>query len=457
MNLIPQFLQSPKQARITINHRYPNDQIKRIQLKLPLASKVDNACELFGASSHHYQLNPPIALCEIEKWQKRNNAKLPDDFVVFLTQIGNGGAGPYYGIERFEDSENRYDQVPGLPSLLSPNMSEQAWQAMSYIDDDCSDEEFDQRENLIHQGLFYLGTCGCEYDLLLVITGEFSGRVIYTHHWCDSDKPYFFAYEMSFLDWYERWLDEVIQEFNTSWFGHKMGGDEPTLLAAYLNAQTDNDRIEAICGLNKLPSLSTTGLETIEQIIKDGNEIIYPYALKILAQFAADRTINYLLVDLNSDNVEKISQATEIVYFNHKANLLPFYQALMVVLANSTDNGTVRFIGYVLDEMNKVEVEDFAHLFNHENGHLATTAIYAASKDQALSQKIGMFFGSVASDNDDVALISIQAVAQTKQFYEEALPFLKQAWQRFPPEKNEYIRNNIRSYLRNVNSPIRFE
>lgn len=117
----------------------------------------------------------------------------------------------------------------------------------------------------------------------------------------------------------------------------------------------------------------------------------------------------------------------------------------------------MRFIGYALDEMNKVEVEDFTHLFNHKNRHLAATAIYAASKDQALSQKIGMFFGPVASDNDDVALISIQAVAQTKQFYEEALPFLKQAWQRFPPEKNEYIRNNIRSYLRNVNSPICFE
>ncbi|PHM65188.1 hypothetical protein Xsto_02337 [Xenorhabdus stockiae] len=157
---------------------------------------------------------------------------------------------------------------------------------MSQIDDDCSDEEFDERVHLIHQGVFYLGTCGCEYDLLWVITGKYAGRILYTHHWCDSDKSYFFSYEKSFLDWYERWLDEVIQEYNTSWFGHNMGGSEETLLVSYQNMQTDEERIQVIKSFYKLPTLSEQGADILEGIVEQGHNDVYPYVLKILNNFS---------------------------------------------------------------------------------------------------------------------------------------------------------------------------
>ena len=40
-----------------------------------------------------------------------------------------------------------------------------------------------------------------------MIEGEFRGRIVNLDF--DLDKPVF-AFESNFLDWYERWLDEVI-------------------------------------------------------------------------------------------------------------------------------------------------------------------------------------------------------------------------------------------------------
>ncbi|WP_340608251.1 SMI1/KNR4 family protein [Xenorhabdus bharatensis] len=460
MGFISNFFQkqpsTPVQARLEINRTYPNDQVKRVRLKLPLALKVDKKFELFAADRHKYELNPPIEMTEIHKWQKRTGAQLPEDFILFLTQIGNGGAGPYYGIARFEDSESRYDQTAALPSILSPTMSDQEWQAISQIDDDCSDEEYDERYNLLHQGVFYLGTCGCEYDLLLVITGEYAGRILYTHHWCDSEKPYFFSYEKNFLDWYERWLDEVIQEYNTGWFGHCLGGDEDTLLASYQNVQTNEERIQVIKGFHKLPMLSEKGADILERIVQQEHNDVYPYALKTLAQFAPERTTCYLLDDLKNDDNNIVSQAAGIVFFHHKANLKLFQQQLLETLAKSTDINTVRFIGYILKELNAVEVEQFMHLFSCADKDLASTAIYAASNDALLNQKIALFFEVMVSDDERVALIAIQTLAKTRQHYEEALPFLEQAWFKYPTEKNEYIRSNITSYLRDIGTSVQF-
>ncbi|KQC30803.1 hypothetical protein AAY42_13605 [Flagellimonas eckloniae] len=67
-----------------------------------------------------------------------------------------------------------------------------------------------------------LGAQGCAFLHGLVITGSFKVRVINFEKSAEL-KP-LFAHENNFLDWYERWLDEVITGkliSNTpSWFGY---------------------------------------------------------------------------------------------------------------------------------------------------------------------------------------------------------------------------------------------
>jgi hypothetical protein len=67
----------------------------------------------------------------------------------------------------------------------------------------------------------------------LVVTGPHTGRVVNFDQECSG--PPVFAFELDFLGWYERWLDEVIDgdlfQKGPSWFGYTRGGPESELLA----------------------------------------------------------------------------------------------------------------------------------------------------------------------------------------------------------------------------------
>ena len=77
---------------------------ERIAAVLDQAHRIDQKCELFGASKHQYRLNPPIDETVVRAVEERYNFRFPEDYVCFITKIANGGAGPDYGIMPFEES-----------------------------------------------------------------------------------------------------------------------------------------------------------------------------------------------------------------------------------------------------------------------------------------------------------------------------------------------------------------
>jgi len=56
------------------------------------------------------------------------------------------------------------------------------------------------------------------------------------------------VYETNFLDWYERWLDEIIAGYDISWFGTKLPGEEKALIEAYQSTNSDEEKLEARYG-----------------------------------------------------------------------------------------------------------------------------------------------------------------------------------------------------------------
>jgi len=53
---------------------------------------------VFGSEEHRYQIRPTLSIRAIQAFEHQHKITLPEDYRYFLHHIGNGGAGPYYGV-----------------------------------------------------------------------------------------------------------------------------------------------------------------------------------------------------------------------------------------------------------------------------------------------------------------------------------------------------------------------
>ena len=63
--------------------------------------RTDRKRRVFGSAEHDYKLNPPVSVSAIEAFEKEHGVTRPEDYRYFITEIGSGGAGPYYGLFPF--------------------------------------------------------------------------------------------------------------------------------------------------------------------------------------------------------------------------------------------------------------------------------------------------------------------------------------------------------------------
>lgn len=200
---------------------FKREEIERI---LVCARTVDKKCELFGASTHKYKLNPPISASFVRSIEEKYGFTLPEDYFQFITEVGDGGVGPDYGIQSFitlltegADSyskrywqEYRYSLVkPFVPRpMLADEVEEFAIATKEAYERNPNHyyicEEDDETKFCDTAGFYTLGTHGCQWDFGLIITGEKRGQVFDT----DNEGAYGFVAN-SFTEFYQRWLDRL--------------------------------------------------------------------------------------------------------------------------------------------------------------------------------------------------------------------------------------------------------
>ncbi|WP_318310743.1 SMI1/KNR4 family protein [Flagellimonas crocea] len=213
------------------------DQIQQIKQKLKLAKEKDANRQVFGAGSHKYELNPPLNIEIVEAFEKIFQIQLPECYRAFVLNVGNGGssylksgAGPFFGIYPLGQSLDDliYHDVEKHLSgdcKLYPSITEAQWEELIDFminDEDIPDEEFDKLNGSLYAGLLPLGSQGCTYIHALVLNGPHQGMVVNLDR--GGDTPPTFSKDKNFLDWYERWLDEIISgkliRTSPSWFGY---------------------------------------------------------------------------------------------------------------------------------------------------------------------------------------------------------------------------------------------
>lgn len=69
-----------------------------IRLALAELAAADPRHKRFGAAAHRYRLRPPLSEARLAELEAGAGVHLPADYRDFLLELGDGGAGPYFGL-----------------------------------------------------------------------------------------------------------------------------------------------------------------------------------------------------------------------------------------------------------------------------------------------------------------------------------------------------------------------
>ena len=365
-------------------------------------------------------------------------------------------AGPYYGLSAFgtqvDDLLYEGSEIYlKAPCALSPDMTQEEWETLSApleLDDFEDDEEegyvievednyFAERAK-VFGGLLPLGSQGCTYYHALVLNGKYAGRVVNVD--LDLAQPKF-TFETNFLDWYERYLDEVISgqlmDDSPTWFGYYRGEPAEVLLNEYeqtTDRKTQTDCLEGV--YHKKPPLESALLGKIEKLIALNNED-RDFLIEILSQSSYERAKPYLQT-LVTEKPKKVFQFVWWYAQDHCADWVP---AVKELLPTINDEEMFNFATYLLTEATDNFEEDILPFTNNVNPRIRLTAYYTLGKSQKKEQYLDTFIKGLQETDNDVLRTVIQAISGVKD--ERLLPYYKQIAKRFS-EDEDYILSNLK-------------
>ena len=435
------------------------EQLLRIQQKLAQAKAADKNLEVFGADAHQYHLNPPVSEAEVLAFEKKYGVQLPECYRAFMLTIGDAKAkksdfiaGPYFGLYAFGTSVDSllYEKIETYlkaPCNLSPDMTQEEWETLSdpllfseEEEEEDEDKYFAERAK-VFGGLLPLGTQGCTYEHALVLNGKYAGRVVNVD--LDLAQPKF-AFEANFLDWYERYLDEVISgqllDDRPTWFGYHRGEPAEVLLNEYehtTNRKTQTDCLEGV--YHKKPPLEPALLDKIEKLIALNNED-RDFLIEILSQSSYERAKPYLQ-DLVNKDPKKVFQ---FVWWYAKDHCADWVSVVKELLPTITDERTFDFATYLLTGGDDNFEEVILPFTDNENHQIRSTAYYTLGKSKKKEQYLDTFIKGLQETDTGVLCTVMQALSEVTD--ERLLPYYKAIAKRFPEEK-DYILSNLEHRL----------
>ena len=435
------------------------EQLHRIQQKLAQAKAADKNLEVFGADAHQYHLNPPVSEVEVLAFEKKYGVQLPECYRAFMLTIGDAKAkksdfiaGPYFGLYAFGTSVDSllYEKIETYlkaPCNLSPDMTQEEWETLSdpllpseEEEEDDDDKYFAERAK-VFGGLLPLGSQGCTYEHALLLNGKYAGRVVNVD--LDLAQPKF-AFEANFLDWYERYLDEVISgqllDDRPTWFGYHRGEPAEVLLNEYehtTDRKTQTDCLEGV--YHKKPPLEPALLDKIEKLIALNNDD-RAFLIEILSQSSYERAKPYLQ-DLVTKDPKKVFQ---FVWWYAKDHCAEWVSVVKELLPTITDERTFDFATYLLTEGDDNFEEVILPFTDNENPQIRSTAYYTLGKSKKKEQYLDTFIKGLQETDTGVLCTVMQALSGVED--KRLLPYYKAIAKRFPEEK-DYVLSNLEHRL----------
>ena len=331
-------------------------QIKRIKEKFNQAKEADREFKVFGASEHKYQLGRVVTEKEVLAFEKKYDVNLPVCYRAFITEFCGISAieptedrnsfipAPFYGLfsfnHLFDAFEGVYDYQKYIQkeAYISPCM--RWWSEWNGFENEDMDEFL--------YGLLLIGQEDIEgYYVYLILNGKYKGRVVYSDLYSISH----FCYEDNFLDWYERWLDEVIQGNILQNFAYHIIGDEEELLNKLNDTEDECTQLQLLDSFDKFKSLKKSSLTQLSNYFNSKNKDIYYKTIKLIAKYGdGDLEIEELKKMIKSASDDKCADACLII-FEYKKDKIYWKDMLIERLKTVKSTYTLALILDILDKI----------------------------------------------------------------------------------------------------------
>lgn len=200
-----------------------------------LANLRDRPPPPFGADHHAFRTEPPLSESFIIAFEQQHQIALPREYRNFLTSVGNGGAGPFYGVfplGRVDDGFNlRTWTATDVGVLSKPFLFQKAWNDLTAKPADDllvqNEAEYWKQEEAFEAAYWStalvngtIPVChqGCALRTLLAVTGPQAGFL-----WDDRRSEYaglqlvrlVDGTPATFLGWYNEWLTNCLGVANS--------------------------------------------------------------------------------------------------------------------------------------------------------------------------------------------------------------------------------------------------
>ncbi len=268
------------------------DFIQELKYWMEKAREADPKFQVFGSETHKYRFEKPVSLEKVRAFEEKHRMKLPENYVRVLTELGNGGAGPYYGLHSLEKlyGVGYTDEFWGdaEETFIDASLTLEAWKAwnemMRKLDLEADDAVYENMVEKVAANALVIGTQGCTYDCLLMCGGSEQGKIVYFDENLEEDAKPIFTH-MTFEEWMLGFFKEVAAGNDVGQYGCIRLGTESEMIEEYERESQQGihgRRDEAVASLYRFAELSP---DTIKRLVAGVDDEAAGIVMSLLFKF----------------------------------------------------------------------------------------------------------------------------------------------------------------------------
>ncbi|MDE5950433.1 MAG: SMI1/KNR4 family protein, partial [Acetatifactor sp.] len=390
------------------------------------AGRVDAGREVFGAEKHQYRINPVVNMAEIRRAEEERHVKFPEEYVFYLTKVGNGGAGPDYGLYPFEKvlAEDRNPYLGQIfEQTVTTQLTKEQWREHMRKLDELgesfeTDTDYERYKSILFSNMMPIGTQGCTLDNMLMLSGGDADRIMYIDWDMEEDGPPFDT-GMTFLEWMEGYFEDIIDGCQMGSYGYRLRRTQQQVLEQYSFCRTLVAKRKLLDSLFRLKELGDETIDFLEELAFEDEEVT-DVCCAVLLQMKQEKGLEVFGRLLAEKRISAICNGISSIRRLPMEVRPQFYRQALQILEEIQSEEGKSVYRYLMDCEQFRAGDIVGHVRRINNKELLRTAIYAMGNAKDALDYVDLFIGWMKSEDYWIAHTALQAMSH--KMHEKLMP-----------------------------------